>query len=175
MQLAEATKLNGEVITSSPASTPAARIARWRPAVPLDTAETCAAPTKSASAPSKRPSVGPSDSRPERITSSTSASSSGPIAGRDSGMRSVMRARAARMRPASARAVGSAVARALDATGQHARLERVYERFPARLDDVLGHADRAPGLDAVRRVQQHARDRRRACLLVQDADLEVDE
>src|SRR5215218_8833890 len=39
MQLAEATKLNGVVTTSSPASTPAARIARWRPAVPLDTAE----------------------------------------------------------------------------------------------------------------------------------------
>ena len=41
MQLAEATKLNGVVTTSSPASTPAARIARWSPAVPEETADTC--------------------------------------------------------------------------------------------------------------------------------------
>ena len=38
---AEATNENGVVITSSPAFTPAARSARCRPAVPLETAEAC--------------------------------------------------------------------------------------------------------------------------------------
>ena len=39
-ELADATKLKGVVITSSPASMPTARSARWSPAVPLATAET---------------------------------------------------------------------------------------------------------------------------------------
>jgi len=86
-----ATKLNGEVMTSSPSSTPAARTDRCSPAVPLEHADTCSTPTNPASAFSKSRRTGPSDSRPERITSSTSASSSGPSDGRESGMRSVTR------------------------------------------------------------------------------------
>src|SRR3954469_11907806 len=70
---------------------------------------------------------------------------------------------------------GPAGARGLAAAGQHAGLERVDERLPARLDHVLGDADRAPRVDAVGGVEQHARDGAGALPLVQDADLEVDE
>jgi hypothetical protein len=46
--LTEATKLNGVVMTSSPAEMPQARTARWRAAVPELTATAWAAPTQSA-------------------------------------------------------------------------------------------------------------------------------
>ena len=47
------------MITSSPGPTPARRMQRCRPAVPLDTAAQWRAPTASASSPSKRAPVGP--------------------------------------------------------------------------------------------------------------------
>ena len=91
------------------------------PAVPLDTAHACAAPSHAANACSKAGTRGPSESWPERSTSMTAASSSGPRTGWASGMTSVVvsltprpsapparRARrcapAARRRPASRRA-----------------------------------------------------------------------
>ena len=57
----------------------------------------------------------------------------------------------------------------------HPVLERVDERLPRGLDDVLRDADRAPHLVAVGGVEQHPRDRAGALGLVEDADLEVDE
>ena len=79
--LAEATNEYGVVITSSPGSTPARRMQRWRPAVPDETAAQNGAPTASASARSNRGPAGPSESRPERSTSSTSSSSRSSIHG----------------------------------------------------------------------------------------------
>src|SRR5918999_385958 len=75
----------------------------------------------------------------------------------------------------SRRRGGGARSLVLRAAGQHARLQRVHERLPARLDDVLGHSDRAPGVGPVAGVEQHARDGAGALALVQDADLEVHE
>src|SRR5438105_1969406 len=86
--LAEATKENGLVITSSPSRTPAARSARCRPAVPLDTALASLAPTRAANARSNCMVHGPSDRRPERSTSTTARSSASPSAGRASGIAS---------------------------------------------------------------------------------------
>ena len=53
--------------------------------------------------------------------------------------------------------------------------QRVDERLPGRGDDVLGDADRAPDVAAVGGVDEHARRRAGAVVLVEDADLEVDE
>src|SRR5213082_3455884 len=80
-QLAEATNEYGDVITSSPGSTPASRIQRCSPAVPDETAAQYGAPTASASIASNRGPVGPSESHPERSTSSTSSSSRSSIQG----------------------------------------------------------------------------------------------
>src|SRR4051812_10683345 len=76
----------GEVIASSPGPSPAIRHRRCRPAVPLETAATYGAPIRSAISSSKRSIVGPSDSRPERSTSSTSSSSRSSSSGRASGI-----------------------------------------------------------------------------------------
>ena len=105
---------------------------------------------------SKRSSIGPSDSRPERSTSSTSSSSRWPMSGCASGI--------CLQRP---RCPGAAASGRLDrrerrpcaAAGRaprlHRVLERVDERLPARLDDVLRDADRAPGV-AGRRTHRSA-------------------
>src|SRR5690606_15780971 len=53
--------------------------------------------------------------------------------------------------------------------------ERVEQRLPRRLDDVLADADGGPRGLAVGRVEQHAGDRARAGTGVEDPDLEVDE
>ena len=71
--LAEATNENGLVMTSSPSPTPTARSARCSPAVPLETALACGAPMRCAKRRSNSPSSGPSESRPERSTSTTAA------------------------------------------------------------------------------------------------------
>ena len=68
-QLAEETNESGEVIASSPGPSLAIRARRCRPAVPLETAAAKGAPTRSAISSSKRSIVGPSESRPERSTS----------------------------------------------------------------------------------------------------------
>src|SRR3954452_5642432 len=186
--LAEATNENGDVITSSPSETPTARRARCRPAVPDETAEACRAPRRSAKAASNAGTCGPRESWPERSTPSTAASSSGPMTGRARGTESsadrVMSPRRngrrrARARP-SRRSPGAAEpdrapAGVVHAARQHAGLERVHEGVPAGLDDVLADADGAPGVRAVRGVEQHARHGARRLLLVEDADLVVDE
>ena len=59
------------------------------------------------------------------------------------------------------------------AAREHAGLERVHQRLPAGLDDVLRHPDRAPCVVPVAGVEQHARDRAGALVLVEDPDLEV--
>src|SRR3954452_10403740 len=186
--LAEATNENGDVITSSPSETPTARRARCRPAVPDETAEACRAPRRSAKAASNAGTCGPRESWPERSTPSTAASSSGPMTGRARGTASsadrVMSPRRhgrrrARARP-SRRSPGAAEpdrapARVVHAARQHAGLERVHEGVPARLDDVLADADRAPGVRAVGGVEEHPGHRRGGLLLIEDADLVVDE
>ena len=70
-----ATNENGVVMTSSPGPTPARRTARCRPAVPLETPAANRVPTQAAKSSSKRRPTGPSESIPERSTSSTSCSS----------------------------------------------------------------------------------------------------
>src|SRR5919197_329167 len=75
-QLAEATKLNGLVMTSSPGPQSSARTPRWRAAVPEDTPTASSTPSHSAKAPSKRSSAGPSESLPERMV----CCSRGPLA-----------------------------------------------------------------------------------------------
>ena len=86
--LAGATKLNGEVITSSPGPTPAPSSARCRPAVPDDTPTAYAAPLRSATARSNCSSLLPRLRRPLRSVSTSAASSRGPTSGAESGMRS---------------------------------------------------------------------------------------
>ena len=88
MTFALATNENGEVTTSSPSLTPAARSARCSPAVPDETAEAQGAPRNAAKASSKAGTRGPSESCPERRTSRTSSSSSVPRTGWASGISS---------------------------------------------------------------------------------------
>ena len=54
--------------------------------MPLETATASSTPSHSAKARSKRSPIGPSESRPERSTSSTSSSSRAPISGLASGI-----------------------------------------------------------------------------------------
>src|SRR3954466_14796373 len=138
--LEEATKENGDVMTSSPAPTPAARSARCRPAVPLDTALACATPRRAAKRRSNSGTRGPSDSWPERRTSRTARSSASPMTGRASG---ITRARARAGSGAGAGGMGGV-------------LEHVDERLPRGRDDVLRHADGAPRLVVIGRVDEHA-------------------
>ena len=127
---------------------PCSRTARCRAAVPLETATAVgarrAAPRSRAS---KRGSIGPSESIPERSTSRTSSSSRSPSTGRASGIRSCAHADC-----------GSRLRRR---TRLERVLERVDERLPGRLDDVLGDAERAPVSVAVGGVEEHAGHRRR--------------
>src|ERR671914_936320 len=175
-QLAEATNENGEVTTSSPGWMPAARTARCRPPVPLETPDTGRPPRRAESACSKAGSRGPSERRRERSVSRTRVSSAGPMLGRASGVTVERRAGSRPGRRCRAcRSAGGPRPLMLPAPGQHAGLERVDEGLPARLDDVLGDADRAPGVGPVAGVEQHARDRPRALALVEDAHLEVHE
>jgi len=77
---------NGDVMTSSPALTPEARSARCSPAVPLDTAIACCAPSRRAKAVSNAGSIGPSESWPDIKAFITSSCSRSPISGRASGI-----------------------------------------------------------------------------------------
>ena len=76
--MALATKEKGDVTTSSPSPTPTARSARCSPAVPLETALAWATPSRAANASSKAGTRGPSESWPDRRTSSTACSSASP-------------------------------------------------------------------------------------------------
>src|SRR5581483_11530960 len=84
-QFADAANEYGDVITSSPGSMPAATQSRWRPAVPDETAAAYGAPTFAAKSSSNRSTIGPSDKRPERMTSTTSSSSRSSRNGPESG------------------------------------------------------------------------------------------
>ena len=171
-----ATNENGDVTTSSPSLTPTARSARCRPAVPLDTALACAAPSRArerllegrharaerelaASAGPRRPRAPP----PRRGPGGRAGSAPCPP--------SVAAAPA--LTPSGARLVGRRAAR--PAPRLLGVLQRVHERLPRRGDDVLVDADRAPHVLAVGGVDEHARDRAGAVALVEDADLVVDE
>ena len=59
MGAAEATKVSDEQRTSSPGPTPARRRARWRAAVPEETATACFEPTSCAKSCSKASRLGP--------------------------------------------------------------------------------------------------------------------
>src|ERR1700682_1744581 len=54
-------------------------------------------------------------------------------------------------------------------------LDGVHEGLPGGFDDIVRHADRAPGLVAVARSDEHARLDRRALRLVEDPDLVVEQ
>ena len=164
--MAEATNENGEVTTSSPSPTPIARSPRCSAAVPEETALACGDAEPRGEGRSNAGMRGPSESWPERSTSMTARLLR--LAQHGLGDRDDVRGHA----HAGARALAAPVA---GAARQHAGLQRVHERVPARLDHVLVHADRAPGVRAVGGVEQHARDRRRRLGLVEDADLVVDE
>ena len=123
-----------------------------------------------AKAASKAGRRGPSDSWPERSTSSTACSSASPRTGRASDTTSLVPAAvqpgagsspSGGGRCAGRRPVCPAGSRR-GAPGLHAELERIDERLPRRLDDVLRHTDRAPHLLAVGRVDENARHRRGA-------------
>ena len=119
-QLAEATKLKGLVRTSSPAPHPCSRTPRCSAAVPLETATASSTPSQAANSRSKRSPIGPSESRPERSTSTTSSSSRAPSSGLASG-------------------ICCSAPRSLEGV-----LQRVDQRLPGGLDDVLRDADRPP-------------------------------
>src|SRR4051794_21785466 len=152
-QLAEATKLKGEVRTSSPGPHPCARTPRCRAAVPLETATASSTPCHSAKPRSKRSSIGPSESRPERSTSPASSCSRSPRSGLASGICSL------KLRLRSPRLEGV--------------LERFHEGLPGGFDDVLRDADRPPLALAVRGVEQNSGDGVGAVALVEDAHLVV--
>ena len=105
-QLEEATKLSGVVRTSSPLPHPSARTARCNAAVPLETATASGTPSQAAKSASKRGSIGPSESIPERSTSRTSSSSRSPSTGRASGRSGAVNSAAAAGRPRRRRAAG---------------------------------------------------------------------
>src|SRR5688500_3116177 len=81
MQFADATKLNGVVITSSPSPMPSARIAMCKPAVPLLQAMPYRRPASAAMPSSKALANGPRASESLASTCSTSSRSRGPIEG----------------------------------------------------------------------------------------------
>src|SRR5690349_22306162 len=81
MQFAEATKLNGEVITSSPAPTPRAIRHKCKAAVPLLTPTAKREPTDAATADSNSSSFGPQLRRPERKTAATASMSASEMSG----------------------------------------------------------------------------------------------
>src|SRR5271154_1476890 len=167
--LAEATNERGLVITSSPSLTPTARSARWRPAVPLETAHPNGAPTRAANALSNAGTRGPSESWPERSTSTTARSSASPRTGRASGTGSALTYRSSPPHRASPVRGDGHLA------GLHAVLQRIDERIPGGGDHVLGDPDRAPHLLAVGGIDQDAGDRAGALRLIEDAHLEVDQ
>ena len=78
-QLAEAAKVMGEVIASSPLRRPAARHARCSAAVPLQTATAYLAPVYAHSAASNSLTLGPCVRKSERMTAETAAMSSAPM------------------------------------------------------------------------------------------------
>ena len=129
-QFALAANEYGDVITSSPGPMPAATQSRCSPVVPDETAAAYGAPTRSASSSSKRSIVGPSESRPERSTSSTSSSSRSPRYGPESGTDSTSCFTPARRASRRART---------RATGSSARCARARCRgTPAWISSVTG-------------------------------------
>lgn len=88
---AVAAKVIEVVITSSPGPTPAARRARWRPAVAELRATACLAPTYSQTSCSNRAHFGPVVIQPDRIEWRISAISSSPSEGRENASISLRR------------------------------------------------------------------------------------
>src|SRR5918995_3761751 len=152
--LAVATKVKGLVITSSPSPQPSARTPRWSAAVPLETATASSTPSRAAKLRSNFSTFGPSETRPELSASSTSSRSRSPRSGCASGIGSLTGGRSVR-------------------AGLEGVLERIDQRLPGRLDDVLRDADRAPFALPVGGVEQHPGDSPGAVVLVEDADLVV--
>src|SRR5215472_337725 len=83
---AVATKLKALVITSSPGPMPCASRARWRAAVPEETAIAWPTPKRAANSDSRAATCGPWTSMPESSTARTAAFSSSPMSGREIGM-----------------------------------------------------------------------------------------
>ena len=170
-QLAEATKLNGLVITSSPGPQPSARTPRCRAAVPEETATASSTPSQAAKSRSKRSSTGPSDSRPERRTSSTSSSSRAPRSGLASGIGSGWLTR--RREGAPARTVARAAGRGLRGWKAYSS-ESTRASHDASMmfsETPIDPQERSP----VGGVQQHARHRVGAVVRIEDPDLVVDQ
>src|SRR5581483_1403439 len=74
------------VITSSPGPTPAARRARCRAVVQLDTAHAWGAPTKAANSRSKAATSGPWVTQPERMARRAASASASPRTGLATGI-----------------------------------------------------------------------------------------
>ena len=136
-QLDEAMKLSGVVRTSSPGPHPIARTARWSAAVPLETATASATPRRRAKSASKR---GEHRAERERSPSAAPRGRAPPRARRGP----VARAVSAPRRSSVPGDGGGSPAAAVGAARLEGVLERVDERLPGSLDDVLGDAERAP-------------------------------
>ena len=164
--MADATNENGLVTTSSPSLTPTARSARCSPAVPLDTALACGAPTRAANARSNSGTRGPSESCPERSTSSTARSSASPSTGRASGIVLAPRAASARGVPLTPRGgVPGCMPYSSESTSASQEAAITFSETPIEPQTSL----------AVGGIEQHPRDRARALGLIEDPHLEVDE
>src|SRR5688500_13469859 len=86
MQLAEATKEKGVVMTSSPGAMLAASMARWRPAVPEETATACFRPVRARRAASNCSALGPMERVGVWRTSTTASMSRWVMSGRERGI-----------------------------------------------------------------------------------------
>ena len=143
----EATNENGDVTTSSPSDTPTARSARCSAAVPDETALAWRAP----SARGERLLEGRHARAERELARAQHLDHRGLLLGSPStGRASGITSSAALTRAPLRAPAGAPRAR------QHAGLERVHQRVPARLDHVLVHADRAPRV-ACRRRRRAAR------------------
>src|SRR5688572_3939106 len=136
-QFADATNEKGEVIASSPGPSPAARASRCSPAVPLESETAYGAPVRSAISSSNRSIMGPSESRPERSTSSTSSSSRSPRYGRESGIRVAALLRA--------RSSSEARRRAAMGGARQGRRERSYPLDTNATEDAASRRPARPG------------------------------
>ena len=146
----EAERGGHHLVAPPPAERPHAEVQRGRPGGDRDGVVD---PSQSAKSRSNRSSTGPSDSWPERSTSSTSSSSRGPEVGSGERDRLGPSHGAARYaRPSSFGAGGRSF-------GWNAYSSESTSASQRGLDDVLGDADRPPGLAAVGGVEQDPGDR----------------
>ena len=185
------------MITSSPASTPTARSARCNPAVPLLTAQACAAPTRAANTrsnftqPAARATAAPSAAPPAQPASSASPKhglrqeESGrqrrrhqsrlPVLG---GSRSERPDRARSRLRARHYTVPGRAERSTTDEGLPPCIPNSSEstrRVPRGGDQVLGNPNRAPYILPIRGIDQHPGNGPGPLRLIEYPNLEVDQ